>query len=213
MESKGIKKILLLGIVLLIVAGIVVVALKGFKVSLILQKHESISLIVGKEVVLDDIKQICKDTFGGKRFIVKTVDRFSDAINIRVESITNEEKDKIANALNDKYGTTFNGASITVHSNSNVRMRDIIKPYVKPFVIAAILIVTYLIVRFRKMNAWKVLGNATALILLTEAVIASVISITRIPLSATIINIMIVVAVAELVVYIGKLEKNYKELV
>ena len=71
MESKGIKKILLLGIVLLIVAGIVVVALKGFKVSLILQKHESISLIVGKEVVLDDIKQICKDTFGGKRFIVK----------------------------------------------------------------------------------------------------------------------------------------------
>ena len=53
MESKGIKKILLLGIVLLIVAGIVVVALKGFKVSLILQKHESISLIVGKEVVLD----------------------------------------------------------------------------------------------------------------------------------------------------------------
>ena len=138
------------------------------------------------EVVLDDIKQICKDTFGGKRFIVKTVDRFSDAINIRVESITNEEKDKIANALNEKYGTTFNGASI---------------------------IVTYLIVRFRKMNAWKVLGNAAALILLTEAVIASVISITRIPLSATIINIMIVVAVAELVVYIGKLEKNYKELV
>ena len=40
MELKGNKKILLLGMVLLIVAGIIVVALKGFKVSLILQKHE-----------------------------------------------------------------------------------------------------------------------------------------------------------------------------
>ena len=213
MELKGNKKILLLGMVLLIVAGIIVVALKGFKVSLILQKHESISLIIGKEVVLDDIEKICKDAFGNKKFVVKTVDRFSDAINIRVESITNEEKDKIAKSLNEKYGTTFTGTGISVHSNSNVRMRDIIKPYVKPFIIAAVLIVAYLIVRFRKMNAWKVLGNAAALILVTEAVIASIISITRIPLSATIVNLMVLVAVAELVVYIGKLENKYSEMV
>lgn len=209
MEFKGSKKIILLGMILLIIAGIVVVALKGFKVSLILQKHESINLIIGKEVVLNDIKEICKEAFGNKRYIVKTVDRFSDAINIRVESITNEEKDKIANALNEKYGTNFVGTSINVRSNSNVRMRDIIKPYIKPFVIAAVLIVTYLVVRFRKMNAWKVLGNIVIEILLTEAVIASIISIARIPLSATIINLMVVIAVAELVIYIGKLEKEY----
>ena len=46
MELKGNKKILLLGMVLLIVAGIIVVALKGFKVSLILQKHESNKLCI-----------------------------------------------------------------------------------------------------------------------------------------------------------------------
>ena len=63
------------------------------------------------------------------------------------------------------------------------------------------------------MNAWKVLGNAAALILLTEAVIASIISITRIPLSATIVNLMVLVAVVELVVYIGKLENKYSEMV
>ena len=40
MKLSGSKKIILLGIILLIIAGIVVVALKGVKVSLVLQQHD-----------------------------------------------------------------------------------------------------------------------------------------------------------------------------
>ena len=46
-KLSGNKKIILLGIVLLIIAGIVVVALKGVKVSMMLQQHESISIHIG----------------------------------------------------------------------------------------------------------------------------------------------------------------------
>ena len=50
MKLSGSKKILLLGIILLIIAGIVVVALKGVKVSLTLQQHETVKVYIGKKV-------------------------------------------------------------------------------------------------------------------------------------------------------------------
>ena len=96
-------------------------------------------------------------------------------------------------------------------SNSNVRIRDILKLYFKPVVISAVLIVAFVVVRFRKSNPIKILGNAALKILVTEGVIASVISITRIPLSAFIINAMAVVAVIELVLIIESTNKKTTE--
>ena len=211
MEFKGSKKIILLGIILLIVAGIVVVALKGFKVSLTLQKHESLNIVVGKEITLKDAKAICEDVFGNKRFVVKHLDKFKDAINVRVESITNEEKADLVRKVNEKYNTEIDALSVVVKSNSNVRIRDILKLYFKPVVISAVLIVAFVVVRFRKSNPIKILVNAALKILVTEGVIASVISITRIHLSAFIINAMAVVAVIELVLIIESTNKKTTE--
>ena len=60
MKLDGNKKIILLGLILLIIAGIIVVAFKGFNVSLIYQQHENVSFLIGKDVDLKDIKQIFK---------------------------------------------------------------------------------------------------------------------------------------------------------
>ena len=70
MKLSGSKKIILLGIILLIIAGIVVVALKGVKVSLLLQQHEEINIYIGKPTELKDVKNICKEVFGEKQFVV-----------------------------------------------------------------------------------------------------------------------------------------------
>ena len=211
MELKGSKKIILLGIILLIVAGIVVVALKGFKVSLTLQKHESLNIVVGKEITLKDAKEICEDVFGNKRFVVKHLDRFEDAINVRVESITNEEKADIVKKINEKYEVNIEAANFAVKFNSNIRIRDILKLYFKPVVISTVLIIAFVIVRFRNSNPVKILANVALKILVTEGCIASVISITRIPLSSFIINVMAVVAVVKLVLVLESANKKTVE--
>ena len=46
MKLSSNKKIALLGIILLILAGIIVVALKGMKVDLMLTKHKSIDIVI-----------------------------------------------------------------------------------------------------------------------------------------------------------------------
>ena len=91
MKLSGSKKIILLGIILLIIAGIVVVALKGVKVSLILQQHEEINIYIGKPTDIKDMKNICREVFKDKRFVVRNLDIFTDAYSINVESVINEE--------------------------------------------------------------------------------------------------------------------------
>ena len=78
MKLSGNKKIVLLGIILLIIAGIVVVALKGVKVSLNMQQHEELNVYIGKPTKLNDIKAICQEVFENKRFVVK---KYSKKIN------------------------------------------------------------------------------------------------------------------------------------
>ena len=208
MKLSGSKKIILLGIILLIIAGIVVVALKGVKVSLTMQQHEEINVYIGKATNIEDMKTICKEIFGSKRFIVKDVDVFNDAYSINVESITNEEKDALISKSNEKFGVELSLDDISEKTVSNVRVRDIVKPYLKPTIISVILIGGYIAIRFKKESILKLLGKIAGIITLTIAVIFSVIAVLRIPLSAVMINLMFVIAIIEVCVYIDRLEKK-----
>lgn len=212
MKLSGTKKILLLGLILIIVAGIVVVALKGVNVSLLYEQHESVNLVIGKEININDIKDICKEVFKDKEIIVRKVELFDDSANINVESMTDEEKQNLVEKVNAKYETEFTVESISVKSNPKVRIRDIVRPYIIPLVISTIAIVIYMVIRFRKIKAVKLLGKIAVIILLTEAVVASVISIVRIPVTPIIINVMMALSVFELVLYVDCTEKNYKTL-
>lgn len=206
------KKIIGLAIILLILAGILVVALKGFKVDLMLERHESINYILDTEFEIKDIKKICKEVFGNKHFVVRKVEVFSDAVNINVSSITDEEKEKLVSKVNEKYSLSTTTDSLTVKTTPNVRIRDMIKPYIVPVMISIIIIGAYLIIRFKKMNSVNLLFKLLALILITEASIASVIAIARIPFSGTLVNLMAIVAIIELIIYINIKEKEYVKI-
>lgn len=208
MKLGGSKKIVLLGVILLIIAGIVVVALKGVKVSLVVQQHEEINIYTGKPTEINVVKDICKEVFENKQVIVKGIDTFTDAFSINVESITNEEKTALIEKFNEKIGVNITLEDVSEKTVSNIRVRDIVRPYFKPVTISVILIAVYIVIRFRKENALKLLGKITGIIILTEAVIFSVIAVLRIPLLPIIVNIMFVIGIVELCAYIYKLENK-----
>ena len=210
MKLDGYKKLFLFGVILLIVAGIFVVALKGVNVSLQLQKHESIVVKVGKEVELKDINQICGEVFENKKSIVKNVEMFNDSVDIVVEQITDEEKEELINKINEKYGVSLTVDDLTINSNSNIRIRDLVKPFIIPTIISIILIgIVYLAIYRTKEVVIKFI-KTLIITLITEALIASVIAITRIPLSETIIILMLFVAIIEIMVIMNKKEKVKK---
>lgn len=206
---NGMKKILLLGTILLIIAGLVVVALKGFNVSLFYKQHEEININVGKEISYTDINSICKEVFNNKKFEIRMMEIFNDSVNIRVENtITDDEKASLVSKINEKYGTEIDSVALTVNKNFNIRIRDLIRPYIKPVIASAIMIICYLYLRFRKYNPIEFFRVSFVDIGLTELCLASIIAITRIAVSPLIVNILVIVGVVELLLLINKKEKE-----
>lgn len=210
MKLSSSKKIVLLGIILLILAGIIVVALKGMKVDFMLAQHKTMNIVIGKEFNINDVQNICNEVFKDKEVVLKKVEVFGDAVSVNATSISDEEKANLVAKINEKYEISLVAEEIEVKSNSNIRIRDMIRPYLFPALISFVLIYAYIGIRFRKLNALKVLLKLTGIILLTEVIIASIVAISRIAVSPIILNLMFVAGITEIIIFIYKKESETK---
>ena len=117
------KKIGLLAIVLIILAGMVIVGLKGFNVSLMYRSHETINFVAGKEMVVSDVEDLAKEILKDKKFDVRGIEEFEDAVSISTENFTVEEKENLVNKINEKYGLENKVEDVKIQTVSNVRLR------------------------------------------------------------------------------------------
>lgn len=104
METK--KKILIIVMAIIIIAGIIMVAVRGFNVSLYLREHDTLEYIFDQKFEKNDVKTICKEVFGDKDFQVRTVEVFDDSVYIIAETITDEEEQALLERLVALYQDT-----------------------------------------------------------------------------------------------------------
>ena len=206
------KKISILGLCLLILAGIVVVLFKGFNVNFLLEQHEAVDFVIGKDFELSNVIKIFKEVFGNKKVVLRKIEVFNDSVSINVSSITNEEKENLVKKLNEKFGTDKDIASIEVKTVANVRIRDWVKPYIKPITVSSFIILAYISIRFRNENILKLLGKIIGIIILTVFAILSVFAICRVPMSPIYIMLLITVALVELIIYTIKINERGLEV-
>ena len=205
------KKVVILGLSLLILAGIVVVLFRGFNVNFLLEQHEVIEFVIGKDFEMKDVKDICDEVFGDKKVVLRTIEVFNDAVSINVESITNEEKENLVTKLNTKFGTTKTVDEVKIETVSNVRMRDWIKPYIQPIAISGVIILAYIAAKFREENLVKMLAKIIAIVAVTMLSILSILAIFRVPMSPIYIMGLTAIALIELMMYINSYEKKEEE--
>ncbi len=206
--NKNSKKIVMLGLILLIIAGLIVVALKGFQVSLLFGKHETVELNVGKEVDVKTVKEICHTVLQNQKYVVKELEVFGDSFQVNVKSMTEDEKSNLINQVNEKFETEKTVEDLNISSISNRRIRDVMKPYIVPMILVFGIVTLYTLIRFRKIQALKMVLDYIWKIALTEILLLCVIAIIRIPVNEIWINLLMIIAIAELVYFISKGEKR-----
>lgn len=209
--NKNATKIMILGLILLTIAGLIVVALKGFKVTLMFGKHESIELKVGKEINIDDIREICDEIFVNKKYVLKELEVFGDSFQINIQSITDDEKTNLINKVNEKFDTEKTVDDLRINSISNKRIRDVVKPYIVPMLITFTISFVYIGIRYRKNNSIKLILNIIKKIILTEMIILSIIAITRIPVDNNVIYIIMIIPIIELICKMYNLEDKIEK--
>ena len=69
----------------------------------------------------------------------------------------------------------------TIEDVPTTRLRDIYKKYVVPFAISEILIIAYMTIRYKKVGIIKVMARTLIIPVIGEALLASIIAITRMP--------------------------------
>lgn len=201
-------KILIILALVIIATGIIIVATKGFNFDLRYRQSKRIELDLGKEFEISDVKKIVDEIKPNEEILIQKVEVYEDSVSITANEITEEEKTNIINKINEKYETELSEENIEIKSIPHTKLLDIIKPYIMPFIILTIIILVYMIIRYRSLKLANVILKTLLTIIVSQAILLSIIAITRIPVGKLTISMVIALYMLILVAITSKFEKD-----
>lgn len=208
MKENKTRNIIILISIIVIIVGIVITAIFRFNFELIYKDSKKIELYLNKEFETSDIKQITKEVLNNKKVIIQKVEVFEDSVSIIAEDFSDGEKSNLVTKINEKYGTDLKSDNIKIVSIPHSRGRDIVKPYLLPFLISTLIIIVYMAIRYLKINSIKAIVKVIVSLILAQGVFFSLISITRLPISRFTMPISTVVYILTLLFVTNNLEKQ-----
>lgn len=201
-------KILILLIVIIIVVGIAITLTKGLNFDLRYEDTKKVELYLQKEFEISDIKQITNEVMPDQPVLIQKVEVFEDSVSIIAKDITDEQKANLIDKVNEKYETEFSSDTIEIESIPHTRGRDIIKPYILPFVIATIIILVYMAIRYYKLGVMKILLETIGILVLAQVLLLSIMAIVRIPVGRITISLAIAIYILTLLGITSYFEKK-----
>ena len=212
------KKIITIIAILIIIAGVIVTAVFGFNISLQYSKHKQLDIGIGKEFDNGDIYSIAKEVVNDQ-VIVQKLEIYEDAVSIGVKDITDEQLEQLLTKINEKYETSNKKEDVQITEIPNVRLRELIKPYITPVIVSFVLTVIYILLYIvinnkmgKNIKLLEELVKALAIIIGLEMVYVSIIAITRIPVNTLVIPVGIIVYAISTIVVLQNLDSKYKKI-
>ena len=201
--KKKILYIIFIIICIICIIDIVITVSKGLNVGLYYGEGYNITFSESN-INLKDIKSIAKDVFG-KEFVVQKVEFFNDSCMIKVKNVNDDQINNLCTKLNEKYSSELKSSDIKVEHISNVRVRNIVEPYIIPSILSLLIVLGYYAVRFR--GASQMLGLVKNLVI-SNVLIYSVYAIGRLPVNVLTMPISIVIYLLVVLVYTLYSEKQ-----
>lgn len=150
------KKIIFIVLAIIIIVGIVLTATIGLNVDIIYKNHEQIKIYIGKEINIKDIEAIAKEVFTKQKIQVEMIESFNDSCAINIENVTDEQIELLKQKITEKYGIEDLTNSIERTSIPNLRLRDLIKPYIIPVIISTLIVFGFMAIRFKNIGSVKI---------------------------------------------------------
>ena len=209
---KNVKKVIFPIIILIIMIGAIVAATAGFKFGLMYEKHKRIEIYMENDYSLEELSNIIKEVLPNEKIIMQDVETFNKDIAFTVSNITSEQQKSLDSKIREKYKIDEKTKDVVmVVSEPHTKLSDIMKPYVKPLVITAIIIFVYLVIRFRKVGLLKASLTTIASVIIIQALYFSILAICRIPISKLTMPLSLLVyilTVISITVYLKKMREN-----
>ena len=173
------SKIISIILIIIFIIAIVLTGIRGLNVDLNYSEGVSILFNLNQQFNTKDIESLAREIWPDGQIIVQKVEVYDETALIKVSSVNDEQLTNLVNKINEKYGLELEQADITVEYNSNVQIRDIVRPYIVPMIITTALIVLYYSIRFRGV---KEILDLLIKLIFAEGILYSIYAITRLPI-------------------------------
>jgi len=183
----------------IIVFGLVLIATVGLNVSLDYAAHTMIDVSIGQQFNISDIKAITKEIYPNEKVVIEKSTAYKDGVCIKVTGTSDEQVESLNQKINEKYGIDNKIEDINKIYVSNTRLRDVLKPYIIPLLITTVLVLIYLIIRFKNLGILNVLIQTAGAIGISELLLLALVAITRYPIDRIIMPAALVLYFAILI--------------
>lgn len=189
------------------------IGVKGLAFEIKYQNGKQIEINLGKEFKVKDMQEITNEVFGKQPVLIEQIEVYKDAVNIITTEITEEQKSELITKINEKYETQLSEDNVIIEEHSKIRGRDLIKPYIMPFSIVTAIILVYLMIRYYKLNSFKVLAQSVGIIVLAQLVLLGIMAITRMQMGKLTIPFVLVVYVLSMLITTKKFDDDLEKII
>lgn len=200
------KKITLLISVILIIIGVIIYAIMGFNYNLSYGATKRIVVPMKDDFSIEDYKSIANEIYGDAK--VETISIFREGASIRVKETTDEQLDTLVTKVNEKYGYEYTRDDITVTDVPQVEVYSIIKQAIVPVLTTLLVVLVYMIIRYRKKNLVNTILNLFVPAILTQLVVLAIYLICRIPVTNVLLPILLTAYAISLIYSAKQCEKE-----
>lgn len=203
------KKILIIAILIIIVAGIIFLAVKGFNKGIIYDSATRIECYIPSGYEKADIENITNETFSNKNVTVQDIEKLNQIVSIKIKDYSEEELENFKTKISEKYGIDKDKLEIYEIKIPTTRISTIVKPYVLPVSIVTVLSLVYIALRnIKSKEAVKKIIKVALTLVLVAGIYFSILVITQIPINEYTMPIALMLYVLTLLIEVIKLNKE-----
>lgn len=192
-----IKKVTLLISVVLIIVGIAIYAIIGFNYNLSYGVAKRIVVPMKGDFTIEDYKSMAKEIFSKAE--VEAISIFKDGVSIKVEDVNDEQLNNLTSKINEKYGYEYTKDDLTVTELPKVEVSRLLREAIIPMVVTLLIILAYMIVRYRKSKLLQIISNLVITVVLAQMLVLAIYLIFRIPVTNILLPILLTAYVISLV--------------
>ena len=202
----------IIAIVILLIIGIIIMIFNKFRFNVNYSKNVRLEFNLGKSYTISDILQITSEVYSDQSPIIRKSGDYNETVDIILNYITDEKNEELIQKINDKYETELKVDDINVYNNSNVRGRDLIKPFIGPLVISLIFILLFFVIRYIKLGIYRILGGVITVLVGTPILYLTLTSIFEMQINEATIGIGLMIVIFCLMYLIATYEKHLKKM-
>ncbi len=203
------KKILIIAILIIIVAGIIFLAVKGFNKGIIYDSATRIECYIPSGYEKADIENITNETFSNKNVTVQDIEKLNQMVSIKIKDYSEEELENFKTKISEKYGIDKDKLEIYEIKIPTTRISTIVKPYVLPVSIVTVLSLVYIALRnIKSKEAVKKVIKVALTLVLVAGIYFSILVIAQIPINEYTMPIALMLYVLTLLIEVIKLNKE-----